>query len=422
MAIKTIEMCARDIRANVGLLFGVSLVPILLFAGFALDSARVLNTKQRLQIAVDTAALAGARAFESTVVTSEEIVAVAQYSFDQNVSAMPADLECSDPDISVEMTSQQIEVSATCTYPTFTGGGLFGSADRSVVNTSTAQADYTTLELALALDLSDSMEGDKLVSLQVAAKRLIDTLITDASGDRVRIALVPYTHAVNAGIYGNRAAGLPDLEPGYDGDEQTCPAERSGAEALTDARPQAGAWVNAPSGFTSYCGTGPLTNHGPLGHTLVPLTKDSSALKSEIDSFRAVSMTGGHLATAWAWYALSPYWDNIWPSESAPAAYETSGLVKAVVLMTDGEFTAFIDPSYGLGSSSSDHAKLLCTAIKDAGIIVYAIAFKAPTVGEDIMRHCASSDVHYFDAESDEDLIEAFENIASKFSGGRIIL
>lgn len=422
MAIKTIEMCARDIRANVGILFGVSLVPILLFAGFALDSARVLNTKQRLQVAVDMAALAGAREFESTAAKSEEIIAVAKYSFDQNVGAMPADIDCSDADISVEMTSQKVKVSATCSYPTFTGGGLFGSSDRSVVNSSTAQADYTTLELALALDLSDSMSGEKLASLQVAAKRLIDTLITDASGDRVRIALVPYTHAVNAGIYGNRAAGLPDSEPGIDGEEQVCPAERSGAEALTDARPQVGAWVNAPSGFTIFCGTGSNAHHGRLGHTLMPLTKNSDSLKSEIDSFRAVSQTGGHLAVAWAWYALSPYWDNIWPSESSPAAYGTSGLVKAVVLMTDGEFNAMIHPSYGLGTSSSDHAKLLCTAIKDAGIIIYAIAFKAPTVGEDVMRHCASSDVHYFDAESDDDLIDAFEDIASKFSGGRIIL
>ncbi len=403
------------------MLFGLMLVPAMLFVGFALDIARYENTDRHLQAALDIAALAGARELDSGTATAADITVAAKQNFSKNINTMPNDTTCSEPRVSVVMEAQEIEVSGSCQFPTFVGGGFLGPADMTVAGESIAQATYTTLEMALVLDLSGSMAGSKLANLQTAAKRLIDALMTSGTGTRVRIALVPYTHAVNAGIYGNRAAGLADTaDLGLDGDEQVCPAERIGDEALTDARPEDGTWLQPPSLLTNFCGTGSMSVGAVIGHSLVPLTSDPSVLHDEIDSFHADSDTGGHLATAWGWYALSPNWGDVWPDDSKPLAYGTTAHTKVAVLMTDGKFNAMIHPAFGLGSSS-EHAVNLCDAMKDAGIVIYAIAFDAPLAGERVMHECASSDSHYFAADDGDDLIDAFQEIASAFLGGRII-
>lgn len=62
--------------------------------------------------------------------------------------------------------------------------------------------------------------------------------------------------------------------------------------------------------------------------------------------------------------------------------------------------------------SKADNQMLAsCTAAKNQGIVVYAIGFEAPTSARNLLRSCASSDSHYFDAEGVE-ISEAFTAIA----------
>lgn len=48
--------------------------------------------------------------------------------------------------------------------------------------------------------------------------------------------------------------------------------------------------------------------------------------------------------------------------------------------------------------AKDDDTKLICDAAKAQGIVVYAIGFEAPDHAQDVLRDCASSDSHYFNA------------------------
>ncbi|WP_157779930.1 TadE/TadG family type IV pilus assembly protein [Celeribacter ethanolicus] len=62
----------------------------------------------------------------------------------------------------------------------------------------------------------------------------------------------------------------------------------------------------------------------------------------------------------------------------------------------------------------------ICTAAKNAGIIIFAIGFEAPTAGQNVLRSCASSDAHYYDVEGIE-IAEAFSAIATKITELRLV-
>lgn len=55
-----------------------------------------------------------------------------------------------------------------------------------------------------------------------------------------------------------------------------------------------------------------------------------------------------------------------------------------------------------------------CTDAKDNGIEVYTVAFKAPSSGKTLLKKCASSTGHYFDATQSAQLIAAFKEIGAQ--------
>jgi Flp pilus assembly protein TadG len=61
----------------------------------------------------------------------------------------------------------------------------------------------------------------------------------------------------------------------------------------------------------------------------------------------------------------------------------------------------------------------ICTAAKNAGIVVYGIGFEAPTDGRTQVRTCATSTGHYFDANG-LDISKAFRAIANNISQLRL--
>lgn len=85
---------------------------------------------------------------------------------------------------------------------------------------------------------------------------------------------------------------------------------------------------------------------------------------------------------------------------------------KYIVFMTDGDNNN--DPS---GGRSYDTAtKKTCDDAKSKGIEIYTIAFMAPAGGQALLHYCASDDSHYFQAEKMEDLLAAFQAIGAKAS------
>lgn len=211
----------------------------------------------------------------------------------------------------------------------------------------------------------------------------------------------------------------------------TCVSERTGAQAYTDASPGSAhvGRVYPPSG-----------NPCP-GATIRPLSSDRAAIKSMIDDLTIVGSTAGQIGTAWGWYTIAPNFNNLWPSAPAAGAYNDPDLLKAVVLMTDGEFntpynTGVIarDAASGSGSNADkinayatngdpfDQTEALCDAMKARGIIVYTVGFAIPANSDAaaVMAYCATSSDHAHMAVSGADLSEAFKAIGRDLSRLRI--
>ncbi len=212
-----------------------------------------------------------------------------------------------------------------------------------------------------------------------------------------------------------------------------CVTERIGSAAYTDASPSS-AYVgrNYPSGSENTC----------LTVGIQPLTSDRDSLKSIINTLSAGGSTAGHIGTAWGWYTLAPNFNSLWSSASAANDYDEFKTIKAVVLMTDGDFNTpyysgviskdSLSGSYSSNSvrinqnasngSSASQAQKLCTAMKDKGVTVYTVGFSitANSAAATLLSKCASSSDKAYLANSGTALVAAFEAIGRDITKLRI--
>ena len=218
------------------------------------------------------------------------------------------------------------------------------------------------------------------------------------------------------------------------GDLQTfqvspCVTERTGNDRYTDAS----------------AGVAKVGRHYPsesgqcLGNAIMPLSTDKSAIKSRIDAFVATGGTAGQIGIGWGWYMVSPTFSALWGGSGQAAAYNPARTLKAVVIMTDGEFntpycTGVLarDAGYGSGGTRIDcdaengdpfsQSRALCTAMKAEGIIVYTVGFQITAGGDaaEVLEDCASSRDKFFMPSSGGDLSEAFAAIGRDITKLRI--
>ena len=220
------------------------------------------------------------------------------------------------------------------------------------------------------------------------------------------------------------------------GDLQThqissCVTERTGSQAYTDASPSsARVGRNYPSASSNTC----------LNATLQPLSSNKSMLKSAIDSYSVEGSTAGQIGIGWGWYMVSPNFNSLWPSNGA-AEYNTADTLKAVIIMTDGEFntpycSGVISRQAGTGSGSNtgkidcdadngdpfDQGRAMCAAMKARGVLVYTVGFQITAGGNaaNMLEACASTPANFFLPASGGDLSEAFAAIGRDITQLRI--
>jgi Flp pilus assembly protein TadG len=213
----------------------------------------------------------------------------------------------------------------------------------------------------------------------------------------------------------------------------TCVTERTGSEAYTDASPSSSpVGRNYPMNESS---------NACLDPEVQPLTSNRTTLKNIISGLTAVGSTAGHIGTAWGWYTLAPNFNSLWPAASAANDYDAQKTIKAVVLMTDGDFntpynTGVIarDALSGSGANSNKinlnatngasaaQARQLCTAMKAKGVTVYTVGFSisANSSAATLLSNCASSSDKAYLANSGTALVAAFEAIGRDITKLRI--
>ena len=207
-----------------------------------------------------------------------------------------------------------------------------------------------------------------------------------------------------------------------------CVTERTGSERYSDAATTASARVGRHY---------PDINGSCLGSRIQPLSSSINGIKTNIDALAVSGSTAGQIGIGWAWYMVSPNFGSLWPS-SAGAAYNTAETLKAVIIMTDGDFNApycngVMARGYNAGSSASINcdpdngepyaqSRALCDAMKVNGIVIYTVGFQITAGGnsETLLKYCASTPSSFYNAGSGTALSEAFNAIGRDITQLRI--
>ena len=435
-----------DERGAILIYFTVALFALLPVAGAAMDLGHVFLVKQKLTNAINSAVLAVGRRNNLTSGEATDLVeSMIRARYAGNLKSLV---------VSNEAT--QVNVTAKVTVP-MTFMQVLNTQSVDVTVSSSAVRPHGKLEIALVLDQTGSMAGQKIANLKLAAKDLVDIVIWDNQTDDYysKVAIVPYAAGVNVGSYALSVRGpitlgcllflcevfeFPNAAGGLSRHNiSTCVSERTGLQAFTDAAPGLLSLVGAnyPPGANNPCPSNSIT----------PLTNNKTELRSQIDLLQANGGTAGHIGVAWGWYLLSPNWGGLWPPASRPAPYSDLAVLNArgdpllrkiVILMTDGEFnTAYCQgvisrDSTSPGPSSErincdapnnsfSQSRSLCTNMKATGILVYTIGFDLrQQSARDLMRDCATDASHAFLAATGDELRQVFRDIATRIASLRL--
>ncbi len=408
---------ARLDHGQVAVLFALSVLPIAMVAGFAIDFQMLATKKAKAQYSLDSAVIAGTRAYQEGASTAEVKTTVQSY-FMAALLSTESNLDCSSPQVTIDDTD--VEATSSCSMAT-TLSGVAGVEEMSF-NISTATTyGIGKVDVSFVFDISGSMSGSRISDLRLAAHDAVDALLVEdpkpGQEDDVRLAMVAYNGAFNAGDYFETVTGQSrDQTYTYYKDGRwrhfdystTCVFERAGDEAFTDALPGPGQYLSAADVFQR----NDCDNIEPQA-----LTSSRDDLHDYIDELDAGGNTAGHLGVAWGWYMISPEWASILPEPSQPLPYLEPDTAKALILMTDGDFNTVGDSDNG---SSTRQAKKLCDELKKDKIVVYSVAFQAPSAGEDVLRYCSSGTEFFFKPQNGDQLLDAYQSIASSISDLRI--
>ncbi|MES2861691.1 MAG: ubiquitin-activating E1 FCCH domain-containing protein [Pseudomonadota bacterium] len=212
----------------------------------------------------------------------------------------------------------------------------------------------------------------------------------------------------------------------------TCVTERTGTNAYTDVAPGTTRMGrNYPSTATNPC----------IANLVRPLSSDKDTIKTQIDSLTAAGSTGGHIGVGWGWYTVSPNFNSMWSAAGAAGAYDADKTLKAVVIMTDGEYNSaycngVISQDSTLGSDGTathincnapngnpfSQSLALCTAMKARGVTVYTVGFQVVSDqrAQDLVNNCATDAQHVYLPSSGSDLRQAFQAIGRDITSLRI--
>ncbi len=219
----------------------------------------------------------------------------------------------------------------------------------------------------------------------------------------------------------------------------SCVSERTGSAAYTDAAPGAGTYVGR--NYPAMKRSSPQSQGNPCPTaTIQPLTSNINTLTNLVNGLTVTGSTSGQIGLAWGWYAVSDQFNRLWPSNTA-AAYAPTKVLKAVILMTDGEFNTpycggVVARDAGSGSGNYwdkiacdatngdpfSQAAKLCDGIKAKGVIVYTVGFSI-NQGSDaarILSSCATDKDKAFLPQSGADLSSNFQAIGRDITRLRI--
>lgn len=435
---------AQDKGGNFALAFAAASTVLMLSVGLGIDLTRMLTVKSNLSQSLDAALLSTAREVARGKLSQAQARSKAEQFLKANL-----DVRKIDPALasfaSFKLDPSDFTITATAqtdyrlAFPVFT----MAPVQTIAVNAEVAYAERA-VEVSMVLDVTGSMKGTKLKELKTAAKAAVAEFIDNSSGN-TKVAIVPYSFGVNSGALKSQVID----EAGNPITGNSCATERRGPEMFTDASPLT-FYDATPSDPSDLPVSNKVTRANSIKYNengysatyavtcpstpLQPLTKNSAALNSTIDSMEAIGGTAGQIGLQWGAYMLSPKWNSVLPASSKAAAYGTKNLDKFLILMTDGMFNSEASgltggsvPAYaGISQLSGRLAMTYCNEIKAKKIKLFTIGFRLQDINVPaqqaeairLLQDCATApaagETTFFNAENGAELTAAFKEIAKR--------
>ena len=366
---RSLRAFVEDRRGSFAVITGAILTVLVLSAGFALNLAQLYNVKSSLGQALDSAVTSTARDITTGTIEPDDARGMVEAFLKANgdPELIRSDRLVLDR-LVIDQLNNTIEATAYVDVDLFFP--LFGLSDqRRVSNLSATVYSDRNIEVAMMLDVTGSMDGQKIEDLKDAAENAVEALLgnQDAKNPRVRVAIVPYAEAVNTGKLADTVfvekEGGSNLPPPIDKAEtvsakgriDNCATERKdkdGAADFSDDGPYSerknkkGKTYLAKVNRDDRISIDPDTKKTMCpAAELIPLTADKQKLLDTIEDFKADGVTAGGIAAQWGYYMLSPKWRSAIKEAgmgAGPADHDRRRVAKVAILMTDGQFnTAF---------------------------------------------------------------------------------
>ncbi|QQR38244.1 pilus assembly protein TadG-related protein [Devosia rhizoryzae] len=269
----------RDESGVFAVIFGLMAIVLIALGGAVVDYVSLEQTRARAQTALDAAALALQRDIDRVGVTKEDIRLRAENIVKERIGDTRVSVKVDR--ISIEPESGRLLLGGDFTLPTMFVS-LVGVNQLGASFTSEAMQGAVNMEVAIALDITGSMEGSRITDLQNASYELIETILANNGGDTTaRVALVPYAQSVNAGIYADALRGPIRLPRTI----QNITWSSGSAKTISSIDKNNPAKVN-------------VTNHGFLVNDWVYITGVSSMTQVNNKPFRVSTIGNGFFTLA----------------------------------------------------------------------------------------------------------------------------
>ena len=399
-------------EGHAGVMFSVLAFPMVIAVGFTIDFTQASKHRSDLQNIADAVALTAVR---SLPISAGAATNDGTNYYEVAIQNIRAGLLTDGLTISYEYDPHFKAIAEITATAKGAFGNTIGLGTVRYEMRADAVLERTNTEVAMVLDMSGSMETAKMRALGNSVETFQTTLdaVLGSGVNRFKVSVVPFSRSVSMPDYAvDWLQNQSDKDLAIAADEVCFAPQNQTADSRSNV---------------SVLGTFALHNEfawGCLDEKMFPLTDDRTKLSQLVSDLKTPapwrvswrnSQNTGYWGTAlymgsvWAMRTLDPAFGSAWPAESNPAAVNDAR--KFVIIMTDGE-QLYVDP---YSRNQADNIQRdVCDNMKDLGITVYAIAFRAPAAAKNLLKGCASSDDHFVDATNESALQASYELIAKK--------
>ena len=429
---KLLKQYSKSNEGNFALMAAIFIFVIVLVVAVAIDTARLTQASTKLKDLTDNAAFAAAegqnRSLSEREAIFEEMMRIGienspelSVMYDYNLTY--------DANNDADVLTATSRAEAKLIFPMTKGNGKFVSALSEVT------AGREQVEVALVLDISNSMNGSKIIELRNAATSFVQTLMGNQGiKDRVKIAIIPYGGSVRLPNDLNFMLNQPAPTQHWIGNQWNGCLSITPFDYKTGITPQDR--LDFLPDFTAFAQQNSWCP--PAGNEMIGLSDNETTLIDKIAGLTLSDGTATDIGTAWGLAALDPRWRGQIQgmTHGSPRNFNARTL-KIMIVMTDGGITGQRYPTINelasgpppvhtsneisTGDEAHNGYEDICDLIKTKNIETHTISFDLNNdqFRVDRLQYCGTSAAHNHEADLGQ-LTTTFENIAASIQSLRL--